>query len=131
MSETPQSFGDFYSGIRSHFSTNVWEYEKFKQCKGNRAKVEYLIGHAVVQKALATLSSRNSQIPLCSIFGLPSSKSQEEKCRPEFPPSLIQGKLNKKYPQMSRKIEVKANKKKGRMLVAKEQIEPGKYLLFL
>ena len=28
---------------------------------------------------------------------------------------------------MSKKIEVKATKKKGRMLVAKEQIEPGKH----
>jgi hypothetical protein len=30
---------------------------------------------------------------------------------------------------MSKKIEVKVTKKKGRMLVAKEQIEPGKHFL--
>ena len=31
---------------------------------------------------------------------------------------------------MSKKIEVKVTKKKGRMLVAKEQIEPGKHFLW-
>ena len=39
----------------------------------------------------------------------------------------VQGSSSQKYPQLSKKIEVKATKKKGRMLVAKEQIEPGKY----
>ena len=139
------------------------------------------------------LASRNSQIPLCSTFGLPS-KNQDEKCRQIFPPSLlqvnffhtilghfssfwnhefrcpsvlvfyneykillnfklgnsltnllsnlllmtikkswsdkrwpVQGSSSQKYSQMSKKIEVKATKKKGRMLVAKEQIEPGKH----
>ena len=51
----PQKFGEFYSDIRNNFSTNIWEYEKFKKCKDNRAKVEYLMGHAIVQKSLATL----------------------------------------------------------------------------
>lgn len=62
----PLTFIEFYTDIRSHFATNVWEYEKFKNhCKGdpeknisgNRAKVEYLMGHAFVQKSLATLGS--------------------------------------------------------------------------
>ena len=39
----------------------------------------------------------------------------------------MQGSSSQKYSQMSKKIEVKATKKKGRMLVAKEQIEPGKH----
>ena len=39
----------------------------------------------------------------------------------------VQGSSSQKYSQMSKKIEVKATKKKGRMLVAKEQIEPGKH----
>ena len=60
----PLTFTEFYTDIRSHFSNNLWEYEKFKNhCKGdpeknisgNRAKVEYLMGHAFVQKSLATL----------------------------------------------------------------------------
>ena len=42
----------------------------------------------------------------------------------------MQGSSSQKYSQMSKKIEVKATKKKGRMLVAKEQIEPGKHLFY-
>ena len=62
----PLTFTEFYTDIRSHFATNVWDYEKFKNhCKGdpeknisgNRAKVEYLMGHAFVQKSLSTLGS--------------------------------------------------------------------------
>ena len=123
MSEEPQTFSEFYATIRSHFSNNNWEYEKFKQCETNRCKIEYFLGQTVVQSALATLASRNTQIPLCSIFG-PPSKSREEKISRKFPAPLITG--NTKYPQLSKKIEVKVTKKKGRMLVAKEKIDPGK-----
>ena len=38
------------------------------------------------------LASRNSQIPLCSIFGAPT-KNQDEKCRQKFPPSLIKAEI--------------------------------------
>lgn len=117
----PLTFGDFYAPIRSHFSSNVWDYEKFKRCKDNRAKVEYLIGHAVVQTALNGLASRNILTPLCSFFGPPEIK---EKCQGvDWKARIIQS--QGKYPQLSSKVEVKASKKKGRMLVAKEKIEAG------
>ena len=122
----PLTFGEFYADIRSHFSGNIWDYDKFKQCKGNRAKAEYLMGHAVVQNALAVLTSRNSQIPLCSIFGAPHlGDDQKEKSKTTFPRALVHG--TPRFPQMSKKVEVKVTKKKGRMLVAKEKIEPGMY----
>ena len=69
----PLTFTEFYTNIRSHFTNNLWEYEKFKNhCKGdpeknisgNRAKVEYLMGHAFVQKSLATLGSTIHKICL-------------------------------------------------------------------
>ena len=123
MSEKPQSFSDFYTTIRSHYSQNSWDYEKFKHCATNRCKIEYLLGQTAVQDALATLTSRNTQMPLCSIFG-PPSKSKEEKISRKFPAPLITG-SNVRYPQLSKKIEVKVTKKKGRMLVAKEKIDPG------
>ena len=123
MSEKPQSFSDFYTSIRSHYSQNSWDYEKFKHCATNRCKIEYLLGQTAVQDALTTLTSRNTQMPLCSIFG-PPSKSKEEKISRKFPAPLITG-SNVRYPQLSKKIEVKVTKKKGRMLVAKEKIDPG------
>ena len=67
--------------------------------------------------------SSNTQIPLCSIFGT-AMKTKEEKSVRQFPPNLVNG--STKHPQMSKKIEVKVTKKKGRMLVAKDKIEPGK-----
>lgn len=124
MSENPQSFSEFYAAIRSHFSNNVWDYEKFKHCESNRSKVEHLLGQTVVQNALTTLTSRNVQIPLCSIFG-PPNKSALEKTSRKFPARLITGNSSR-YPQLSKKIEVKVTKKKGRMLVAKEKMDPGK-----
>ena len=124
MSENPQSFSEFYTEIRSHFSSNHWDYEKFKNCENNRSKIQYLLGQTVVQNSLATLASRNTQIPLCSIFG-PPSKSDKEKTPRKFPARLISSQSTK-YPQLSKKIEVKVTKKKGRMLVAKEKIDPGK-----
>ena len=92
MSEEPQTFSEFYATIRSHFSSNNWEYEKFKQCETNRCKIEYFLGQTVVQSALATLASRNTQIPLCSIFG-PPSKIKEEKISRKFPAPLITGNI--------------------------------------
>ena len=50
-------------------------------------------------------------------------KTKEEKSVRQFPPNLVNG--STKHPQMSKKIEVKVTKKKGRMLVAKDKIEPG------
>ena len=40
-----QKFAEFYSTIRSHFSSNTWDYEKFKNNKNNRSKVEFLMCH--------------------------------------------------------------------------------------
>ena len=125
MSDNPQSFSEFYTEIRSHFSNNQWYYDKFKNSPTNRLKIEYLLERPVVRQAMVTLASRNTQIPLCSIFG-PPNKSDKEKTSRKFPARLISSNSTK-YPQMSKKIEVKVTKKKGRMLVAKEKIEPGKY----
>ena len=125
MSENPQSFSEFYTEIRSHFANNQWYYDKFKNSKTNRAKIEYLLERPVVRQAMVTLASRNTQIPLCSIFG-PPNKSDKEKISRKFPARLISSN-SAKYPQLSKKIEVKVTKKKGRMLVAKEKIDPGKY----
>merc|ERR1712156_185668 len=85
-----QKFAEFYSTIRSHFSSNTWDYEKFKNNKNNRSKVEFLMCHEVVKKALSNLVSSNTQIPLCSIFGT-AIKTKEEKSVRQFPPNLVNG----------------------------------------
>ena len=118
------NFQEFYSTIRGHFATNHWEYEKYRHNKTNQEKVEHLLGHKIVQESLTKLVTSNNQIPLCSIFGAPN-KTKEEKSPRQFPPNLVNGGGVKKYPQMSKKIELKVTKKKGRMLVAKDKIEPG------
>ena len=122
----PLSFSEFYSGIRAHFSNNSWEYESYKFKRGNRAKVEFLIGHDVVKKAIANLAAKNTLVPMCAIFGPPARNSAKENHATYYPDSLVVSANGAKYPQMSKKIEVKATKKKGRILVAKERIEPGK-----
>jgi hypothetical protein len=119
------SFSQFYAGIRAHFAQNPWEYDKYKNNKTNRAKVEYLLGHAIVQNSLATLSAANTSSPLCSIFGNAGKNKDMDKCKGKFSPPRIVG--SGKYPQMSKKIEVKATKKKGRIMVAKEKIDPGEW----
>ena len=40
-----QKFAEFYSSIRLHFSANIWDYDKFKNSKDNRSKVEFLMSH--------------------------------------------------------------------------------------
>ena len=53
-----QKFAEFYSTIRSHFSSNTWDYEKFKNNKNNRSKVEFLMCH----EASALKSEKNSNL---------------------------------------------------------------------
>ena len=53
-----QKFAEFYSTIRSHFSSNTWDYEKFKNNKNNRSKVEFLMCH----EASALKSEKDSNL---------------------------------------------------------------------
>jgi len=116
-----KSFGEFYSEVRQHFSNNVQDFEHFKRPNGGRKKIEFLLGHPEVCKALKNLQE-----------SCPTMKNVNESIARESPsilPSktkLDSFKCSEKYPQLSAKVLIQSSKKKGRHLIAKEKILPGK-----
>lgn len=123
------SFGQFYAGIRAHFSGNTWEYSKFKQCRGVHDKLRFLLEHAAVRKSLESLAAANTQVPLGCIFGTPQSENRAPiQVEQQKKVTMMMG--SAKFPQMSKKVEVKSSKKKGRHLVAKDRINAGEILIY-
>ena len=53
------TFGDFYSEIRSHFSSAVFDFEEFRRRRSGRTRIEFLLDHAVVQEAIKELENKN------------------------------------------------------------------------
>ena len=117
-------FGEFYGQIRSYFSNNGWDYDRYKMALGNKGKVKFLIEHNTVKNALKDLEKRNIRAP-CSA----SPKQNGDISDKKLPKPKVKG--SAKYPQMSKKVEVKVTKKKGRILVAKEKIDPGEQTVYI
>ena len=129
------SFSEFYSSVREHFSKNPTSYEEFKNAATGRSKVEFLLEHPIVQEALTNLQTKNkiTQLNIAKREKnahkcIDASNNNEMKHVDNKRKSDVQltRKHSRKYPQMSSKIDVKCSPKKGRYLVAKERINPGK-----
>ena len=117
-----ESFGHFYSEIRTHFSRNLTDFEDFKRRSSGKKKIEFLLEHEVVQNGIQILNERN-------VF--PETRKAPEQI-PESGDYPISTKIDglkgsSKYPQLSQKVCVQDSKKKGRHLVAKEKINPGNF----
>ena len=130
------SFAEFYGGVREHFSQNPTSYEQFKNAKTGRNKVEYLLQHPIVQTSLKNLKAKNKLKQLNAV-----NRNIQSNCTAENTSNgndgnddfegkecnvKLTGKGSRRYPQMSSKIDMKISSKKGRYLVAKERINPGK-----
>ena len=118
------SFGEFYSEIRAHFSSNIFDLEEFKRKNSGRKRTEFLLDHSIVQNSLKKLAEKN-------VFQRDPPVAKGEDPVPAevlFPArTKLDGfKGSEKYPQLSHKVIVQDSKKKGRHLVAKEKISPGK-----
>ena len=71
-------FGDFYSEIRSHFSNNSWDYDKYKMARNNKERVAFLVNHKIVKKSLETLDEKVTQAPKCALFGRPQGNHKND-----------------------------------------------------
>ena len=136
-SSSMMSFAEFYSNVREHFSKNPTTYEKFKNAPTGRSKVEFLLEHPIVQTALTNLQAKN-KITQLNVANWNSQKcvakndngnDGEDDFETRQCNVKLTGKGSRKYPQMSNKVGVKFSPKKGRYLVAKERINPGKCML--
>ena len=134
-SKMMMSFSEFYRDVREHFSSTPTSYQQFKNAKTGRSKVEYLLQHPIVQATLKNLQSKNKPKQLNVANRNPQNCNN--KCNAETDNGndglggrecdiKLTGKGSRKYPQMSNKVDVKYSAKKGRHLVAKEKINPGK-----
>ena len=138
-SSTMVSFAEFYKGVREHFSKNPTSYEQFKNAKTGWNKVEYLLQHPIVQTSLKNLQTKNKikQLDVANRNSLnrvveTDTNGNEGKDAFDMISQCnvkITGKGSRRYPQMSNKVDVKMSSKKGRYLVAKEKINPGKFTL--
>ncbi len=114
------SFGDFYPEIRTYFSTNVQDFELFKRQGNGRKKMEFLLAHKEVTEALRRL---RGDAPTANGIGKGTAASTGLTPRRTKTDAF---KCSEKYPQLSAKVALQHSKKKGRHLVAKEKILPGK-----
>lgn len=115
------AFGDFYAEVRNYFGTNVQEFEHFKRQSSGRKKIEFLLAHPEVTKALERLQA-HGDTPRPD--GFQKRPTTSEDLTPQRTP-LESFKWTPKYPQLSAKVGLQTSKKKGRHLVAKEKILPG------
>jgi hypothetical protein len=53
------TFGDFYSEIRSHFSSAVFDFEEFRRRRSGRTRIEFLLDHHIVIEAIKELEEKN------------------------------------------------------------------------
>ena len=132
------SFTEFYRDVREHFSSTPTSYQQFKNAKTGRSKVEYLLQHPIVQVALKNLQTKNKVRQLNVANRNPQNcKNDNNNADAETDNGndglegrecdiKLTGKGSRKYPQMSNKVDVKYSAKKGRYLVAKEKINPGR-----
>lgn len=123
------AFSQFYLPVRAHFSSNHAEYDKFKEAKGMKGKVEFLLAHPVVVSALQRLQESITEGPKFSKTS--ATDASDGNFMVALPGVLkglpsVAGKPTKQYPQMSDKVEVRYSKARGRHLVAKQRIEPGR-----
>jgi len=119
------SFGKIYAPIRALFAGDSVILEKFGNCKDHKERVKFLLGMEVVRNCLSEITSSSTAQPEESI---PSS-TIEAKQTQKMPPKLSYG-SSKKYPHLSKAVEVKSSKAEGgRYMVAKQKILPGDVLV--
>jgi hypothetical protein len=123
-----KSFGDFYTEIRNYFGTNVQEFEHFKRQGNGRKKIDFLLGHPEVIKALKKLQDTAPTTNVFERVQTEKTKSAAVDLQPQRT-KMDTFKASDKFPQLSAKVALQNSKKKGRHLVAKEKILPGKCYL--
>jgi len=123
------SFGRLYAPIRSLFTSDSDLLDRFTECTNHADRLKLLVNLEVVKNCLSDIS------PLREVLNsdhssLPPNKPTERLKPPQWktPPTLSYG-VNKKYPHLSKAVEVKTSAKEGRHMVAKQKILPGDVLI--
>ena len=120
-----ETFTQFYTPIRTVFANDSKLLEKFSQCKSHEERLKVLLEQEPVQKSLSDVSSQRNETLIPEV--LPEKPENPPKAW-KSPPKLSYG-PNKKYPHLSKALEVKFSKAEGRFLVAKQKILPGDVLI--
>lgn len=116
------SFTEFYGEVRQYFSSCVVEYERFKEAGSIPGKIEYLLDNEVVKTAAAALAKSTEA-------ARPRARPSAKEVKPATA-SAMNTKQGTRFPQMSPKLRVNTNKKRGRGVVADQKILPGTYTIF-
>merc|ERR1712013_703539 len=118
------SFNRFYAPIRSLFSSDSQLLDKFSLCKDLNERLRFLVEMEVVKNSLADIQAEQR---VATTDNLPDP-SPTEPLQWKSVPKLSYG-PNKKYPHLSKAVEVKCCPKEGRYMVAKQKILPGDVLM--
>jgi len=127
--QTKYSFNQIYAPIRSRFASDSDLLEKFSACQNHRERLQFLIELEVVKNCLSDVKELRSKIDDSEIP--PNPPEPTERLVPEGwkkPPKLSYG-SNKKYPYLSKAVDVKTSPTEGRHMVAKQKILPGDTLM--
>jgi len=117
-------FSQFYNPIRAAFAEDNSLLEKFTLCQSHAERLSLLLGMEVVANSLAEIRSEREAVKGEAIPERPDTEHKLWKA----PPKLSYG-ANKKYPHLSKALEVKFSKTEGRHIVAKQKILPGDVLM--
>ena len=120
-----ETFTQFYTPIRTVFANDSKLLERFSQCKTHEERLKVLLEQQTVQKSLSELSTQRNETLIPEV--LPEKPENPPKAW-KAPPKLSYG-PNKKYPHLSKALDVKFSKAEGRFLVAKQRINPGDVLV--
>jgi len=118
------SFNKFYAPIRSLFSSDSQLLDKFSLCNDHTERLKFLVELEVVKNCLADIQAERKA---ATSDDLPEP-SPTEPLQWKALPKLSYG-PNKKYPHLSKAVEVKSCPKEGRYMVAKQKILPGDVLM--
>ncbi|XP_040579465.1 SET and MYND domain-containing protein 4 [Lepeophtheirus salmonis] len=125
-------FKDFYSKIRVYYSSNANEYDRFKVASTSRKKLGIILKSGIMRDALSEIEGNllslnyvsNDNEESINIFN--PREAEENRLVQEL---ISNPKCSKDYPFISKKVDIKFSKKKGRHLVAKERIFTGEVVI--
>ena len=117
------TFTQFYTPIRTIFANDSKLLERFGQCLNHEERLSVLLEQDIVVNSLNQLKKEESVNP-----EVPPPKPETPPKPWKTPPKLSYG-PNKKFPHLSKALDVKFSKAEGRFLVAKQKINPGDVLI--
>ena len=99
-----ETFMNFYNPIRNIFANDNSLLDKFSLCKSHIQRLELLLNQEVVKTSLSELSVQREAVTEDVLLDLPENDTNQKPWKP--PPKLSYG-VHKKYPHLSKALDVR------------------------